>query len=201
MTVAKTPQEKLAAVKSAYLLHILPGVQHVYERTNQVREPFILAHCAILSLSGFYAGSKDTNGATYRTFVADFFPSGYSPDRLWRDLRNSLIHSYTLPSTYILAHKHPEQHLQLFKNLRSERTGKLANLLCLNFENLYDDLWQATWQYFRKAEADTNLLNNLCIRYDLAPPASYIPDKEIVEYARTHSKTQSKRRKKPGVGN
>lgn len=192
MAVARTPEEKLTAVKEAYLIHIIPGVQRVYEKTNQVRESFILAHCALLSLSGFHAGAKETNGATYRKFVTDFFPSGYSPDGLWKDLRNSLIHSYTLPSTYMLAHKHPQQHLQLIRDLRNERTGELANMVCLNFENFADDLRQATRQYFETAKGDADLLKKLCNRYDIAPLATYISDKDFVEYARTQSKTQPK---------
>jgi hypothetical protein len=196
MAVARTPQEKLAAVKEAYLLHIIPGVQRVYERTNQVRESFILAHCAILSLSGFYAGAKETNGATYRRFVIDFFPSGYSPNGLWKDLRNSLIHGYTLPSTYMLAHKHPQQHLQLMRDWRNERTGELADLVCLNFEDFADDLREATRLYFETAKGDRDLLKNLCSRYDIAPLATYISDKDIAEYARTQTKTEPKRSNK-----
>jgi hypothetical protein len=181
--LAQTYEDKLAAVREAYLRHIIPGIQRVYEKTNQVREPFILAHCAILSLSGFYAGTKDTNGATYREFTADFFPSGYDPRALWKDLRNSLVHAYTLTSTYILAHRHPEKHLQQERNVKSERTGKPADLTYLNLENFLNDLRQAALCYFQKVETDPELISKLCTRYDIAPPASYISDEDIVEYA------------------
>jgi len=182
---AQAPEDKLAAVKEAYLVHIIPGIQRVYDKTNQVREPFILAHCAILSLSGFYAGTKDTSGSTYRKFVADFFPSGYDARALWKDLRNSLIHAYTLTSTYILAHRHPEKHLQQEKKVKSERTGKLADLTYLNLENFLDDLQQAASSYFEKVETDPELVNKLSTRHDIAPPAAYISDEDIVERART----------------
>jgi hypothetical protein len=183
MTLPKTPDEKLAAVREAYLSHIIPGIQRVYERTNQVRESFILAHCAILSLSGFYAGTKDTNGSTYRKFIADFFPSEYNPSELWKDLRNSLVHAYTLTSTYILAHKHPEKHLCQEKNLQSERTGKCSDLTYLNFEDFFDDSRQAAQSYFVRTEKEADLTCRLCTRYDIAPPATYISDRDIAESA------------------
>jgi len=179
---AQKCEDKLAAVREAYLKCIIPGIQHVYDKTNQVREPFILAHCAILSLSGFYAGTKDTGGATYREFIAAFFPSGYDPRALWKDLRNSLVHAYTLTSTYILAHRHPEKHLQQERNVKSERTGKPADLTYLNLENFLNDLRQAALSYFQKAGTDPELISKLCARYDIAPPATYITDNGVVEH-------------------
>ena len=187
MTLTQKPNEKLAAVREAYLLHIIPSIRRVYKKANQVRESFVLVHCAILGLSGFYAGTKVTNGATYRRYVADFFPNGYDPVRLWKDLRNSLVHAYTLTSSYILAHKHPEMHLYLVKGVKSERTGMPTDLIFLNFENFLDDFEQAARLYFEKVQVESDLLTELCKRYDIAPPASYISDKEVATYARTQT--------------
>jgi hypothetical protein len=181
--MARTPEEKLAAVVDAYLSDIIPGIQRVYQRTNRVRESFILAHCAILSLSGFYVGTKDTGGPSYRKFVEDFFPSAYNPIGLWRDLRNSLIHAYTLTSTYVLAHKHSEKHLSQERNVKSERTGKRSNLTYLNFEDFFDDLRSAAQSYFAAVRTDPDLISRLCARYDVAAPATYISDKQIAKRA------------------
>ena len=60
MALVKNSDEIFEAVREAYLAHIIPCIRLVYEKANQVQESFILVHCAILSLSGFYAGSKDT---------------------------------------------------------------------------------------------------------------------------------------------
>lgn len=178
MSLAKNPIDKFLRIREAYLVHIIPNIRHTYEKTNLPQECFILTHCAILSLSGFYAGTKDTKGKTYREFVKDFFPSQYASEGLWKDLRNSLIHAYTLTSTYVLSHRHPEKHLS-HEKVRSERTGKLVDLIFLNFETFLLDLEQAARSYFKRAETESDLLTKLCKRYDLAPPATYISDAEI----------------------
>lgn len=176
----QNPNEKMDAVKEAYLSHIIPNIMVVYEKTNLLQEPFILTHCAILGLSGFYTGEKNTGGSTYKAFVAGFFPSQYNPDGLWKDLRNSMIHAYTLPShSYILAHKHPEKHLRLEKDVKSSRTGQRYDLIYLNFEDFFSDFSQAAQSYFEKVEAAQDLIKKLCSRYDIAPPASYIPDRDV----------------------
>ncbi len=70
-----------------YLGAIIPNIRRIYEGTGTAWESYILVHCALLSLSGFYAGSDDTGGGTYRKFVSDFFPSQYAGSDLWKDLR------------------------------------------------------------------------------------------------------------------
>ena len=180
----RKPDEQLSAVREAYLVHIVPSIRCVYEKTNEVRESFILVHCAILGLSGFHAGAKDTNGNTYRQFIVDFFPKVYDAHKLWKDLRNSLVHAYTLTRSYVLAHRHPERHLCLMKGVKSERTGIPADLTFLNFENFLDDFEEAARLYFERAQKEPELLRKLCRRYDVAPPATYVSDEEVAASAR-----------------
>jgi hypothetical protein len=161
MTLAKEPNEKLAAVRDAYLLSVILAIRCVYEKANKVRESFVLVHCTILGLSGFYAGAKDTGGDTYRQFVADFFPNGYEPDKLWKDLRNNLVHAYTITRSYALAHKHHEMHLAQLKGAKSSRTGIPSDFIVLNFEDYLDDFEKAASIYFGKAEHDPDLLLKL----------------------------------------
>jgi len=184
MASPNSPDSKLARVRRGYLSEIIPSVRLVYETSNKVRESFVLVHCALLGLSGFYAGSRDTSGHTYCKFVDDFFPAGYDSRKLWKDLRNSLVHAYTLTSTYVLSHKHPEMHLYVMRDVESERTGQLTDLVFLNFENFLDDLEMAARRYFKKAKTEPDLLNRLSARYDVAPPATYISDQEVVEKTR-----------------
>jgi hypothetical protein len=178
MGLPETPADKLNAVKEAYTFHIIPNIQLVYESTGLVLESFMLAHCAILSLSGFYSGTSNTGGKTYRRFVADFFSREYDPEALWRALRNTLVHAYTITSAYILAHRHPEQHLHMVKHVRSERTGELADLTVLNFESFLNDFREAASAYFSRVEGSPDLLDSLCSRYRTAAPASYVSDHE-----------------------
>ncbi len=177
--LATTPEEKIRVVKDAYITDIIPSIRVLYEKTNQARESFTLAHCAILSLSGFYAGSKDTNGTTYRAFIKDFFPNYYDPAKLWKDLRNGLVHAYTYKSTYILAHKHPELHTQILPGIKNERNGLIYDLMIINFENFLEELEQAGVLYFLKTESETAIREKLCKRYDYTPPIIYVPDSSI----------------------
>lgn len=72
MKLPYTPEEKVAYVKETYITDIIPRIGMMYEKTNQVREVFILVHCAILSLSGFYKGTQDTDGNTYNPNTTPF---------------------------------------------------------------------------------------------------------------------------------
>jgi hypothetical protein len=177
--LATTPEEKIRVVKDAYITDIIPGIRISYEKTHQIPESFILAHCAILSLSGFYAGSKDTNGTTYQAFIKDFFPKYYDPAKLWKDIRNGLIHAYTYTSTYILAHGHPESHTLTLSGIKSERDGLKYNLTIINFEDFLEELEQAAALYFLKTENEVAIKEKLCRRYDIALPFIYVPDRLI----------------------
>ena len=179
MSRAQSPEDKLAQVKETYLGSVIPNIRHVYEKTGLVQESFVLVHCALLSLSGFYAGTNNTSGSTYRKFVTDFFPSQYNAGGLWKDLRNGLIHAYTLTSHYVLSHRHSEMHLYQMRAIKKESTGELVDLSFLNFEDFLADFEQAAHLYFERAKAESELLTKLCARYDLAPPATYIPDREV----------------------
>ena len=70
------------------------------------------------------------------------------------------------------------------RNVKSELTGISADLTFLNFENFLDDFEKSAKSYFKKAKLEPDLLTKLSNRYDIAPPASYISDKEIAEYAK-----------------
>ena len=75
-------------------------------------------------------------------------------------------------------------HLYLRKNARSERTGELADLTFINFENFLDDFEQSAESYFKGASLDSVLLGKLCDRYDIAPPADYFSDEKLIENAK-----------------
>lgn len=175
----RSSEEIYKSVHSAYITDIVPSIRNLYEITNQVRESFLLVHCAILSLSGFYSGTKDTSGKTYTRFVTDFFPEHYAPEVLWKSLRNGLVHGYTFTGNYILAFKHPEAHMAIARNVMSKKTGLRENLIVLNFENFLEDLETAAVFYFMAVEKSPDLLGKLCKRYEFAPPVEYVRDYEI----------------------
>ena len=88
---------------------------------------FILCSCFIDQLSGFRYNT-DRVGKRYRQFVKEYLPQ-YNSDELYEDLRNKLVHNYSVGSFYSLARKAPQLHLQ-----------KVNGVTHLNLENFILDL-------------------------------------------------------------
>ena len=57
---------------------------------------FILCSCLIDQLSGFRYNT-DKVGKRYKQFVKDYLPN-YNSDELYDDLRNKLVHNYSVGS-------------------------------------------------------------------------------------------------------
>lgn len=111
---------------------------------------FILCSCLIDQISGFRYNT-DKVGKRYRQFVKDYLPS-YIPEELYDDLRNKLVHNYSIGSFYGLTRKAPQVHLQ-----------KHNGVTHLNLENFIEDLSKALDQYIYELTNDTLIRNNaLC---------------------------------------
>src|SRR5438045_3906012 len=62
---------------------------------------FTLCSCLIDQMSGFRYNSNEV-GCRYRQFVRDYLQN-YDPQKLYNDLRNKLVHNYSLGEFYQLA--------------------------------------------------------------------------------------------------
>lgn len=118
---------------------------------NEVMEftiaEFILCSCLIDQISGFRYNT-DKVGKRYRQFVKDYLPK-YIPDELYDDLRNKLVHNYSIGSFYGLSRKAPNLHLQ-----------KHNGVMHLNLENFIDDLSKALDKYILELSNDTLIRSN-----------------------------------------
>jgi hypothetical protein len=70
---------------------------------------FILCSCLIDQISGFRYNT-DKVGKRYRQFVKGYLPK-YNFDDLYEDLRNKLVHNYSVGSFYGLTRKAAHLHL------------------------------------------------------------------------------------------
>ncbi len=105
---------------------------------------FILCSCFIDQVSGFRYNT-DKVGKRYRQFVKDYLPN-YNSDDLYEDLRNKLVHNYSVGSFYGLTRKAPHLHL---KNVNS--------LIHLNLENFISDLKTALDKYISELRTDRDI--------------------------------------------
>lgn len=111
---------------------------------------FILCSCLIDQISGFRYNIY-TVGRRYRQFVKDYLPS-YNSDELYEDLRNKLVHNYSIGSHYRLTRKSMNLHLQ-----------EVDGFIYLNLENFIADLGTALDKYFLELRTDADIRRNaLC---------------------------------------
>lgn len=91
---------------------------------------FILCSCLIDQVSGFRYNTNSV-GKRYKQFVKDYLPN-YKPDELYYDLRNKLVHNYSVGRYFGLMRGQPDWHLKLGLGLKY-----------LNLENFIEDLQSA----------------------------------------------------------
>ena len=115
-----------------------------HEKLEFTIAEFILCSCFIDQISGFRYNT-DKVGKRYRQFVKDYL-SQYNPDELYEDLRNKLVHNYSLGSFYGLTRRAPHLHLQ-----------KVNGLTHLNLENFISDLKAALDKYVLELQSDSDI--------------------------------------------
>jgi hypothetical protein len=99
---------------------------------------FILCSCLIDQVSGFRYNT-DKVGKRYRQFVKDYL-TDYNQDELYEDLRNKLVHNYSVGSYYGLTRNAKHLHLK-----------KENGILHLNLENFILDIKTALYKYFNES--------------------------------------------------
>jgi hypothetical protein len=105
---------------------------------------FTLCSCLIDQLSGFRYNT-DKVGRRYRQFVKEYLPQ-YNPDELYNDLRNRLVHNYSLGSFYGLIRKAPQLHLK-----------KVNGVTVLNLENFIEDLRKVLIKYSLELKTNNDI--------------------------------------------
>lgn len=108
---------------------------------------FILCSCLIDQLSGFRYNT-DKVGKRYRQFVKEYLPK-YNPNELYEDLRNKLVHNYSLGEFYELRRRSEMPH----PILQSGRTR-------LVLEDFIVDLESAMFKLFQELKTIKSIRNN-----------------------------------------
>jgi len=105
---------------------------------------FILCSCFIDQVSGFRYNT-DKVGKRYRQFVREYL-SSYNSNELYEDLRNKLVHNYSVGSYYGLTRNAPSMHLK-----------EVNGILNLNLENFISDLKAALDKYISELKNDSSI--------------------------------------------
>lgn len=105
---------------------------------------FILCSCFIDQISGFRYNT-DKVGKRYKQFVKDYLTK-YNPDELYDDLRNKLVHNYSVGSHYALTRNAKHLHLK-----------RENGILHLNLEDFIFDLKCALEKYIYELRNDTDI--------------------------------------------
>jgi len=95
---------------------------------------FILGSCLIDQMSGFRYNSEEV-GCRYRQFVRDYLPK-YDPKELYHDLRNRLVHNYSIGKFYELARRSDSSQ----KPVGGRSTRLFLNAFILDLENALNKL-------------------------------------------------------------
>ncbi len=114
---------------------------------DNVLATFILCSCFIEQMATFRYG-KEVGGKEFKDFVEAYMKS-YDPVKLRNDLRNKLVHNYSLGESYTLVQGYKDLHLKLNENT-----------LIINLENFIDDLGSALDTLMNEFKTNLEIRNN-----------------------------------------
>lgn len=129
-------------------------------KQDTVLASFILCSCFIEHISTYRYGMFRLLGEKeYVDFIIEYLnenePNRYNAVKLRSDLRNRLVHNYSLGEHYVLVMGYPNLHLQSYPDNPTQTF--------LNLENFINDLEDALNKYLTelKMSAKEGLLDNL----------------------------------------
>ncbi len=120
---------------------------------------FILCSCFIEHICTFrYGMSKLLGDKEFTNFVSDYlnrdYPEKYDAKKLRSDLRNKLVHNYSLGETYALVMGQHHLHLQKHNE----------TVIFLNLENFIIDLERAFNLYIEELRSNTDDFRELALK-------------------------------------
>jgi hypothetical protein len=143
-----TDDQIIDQIVHSFIRFNLRDIQEIYNNEKEFTiAEFILCSCLIDQVSGFRY-NMDKVGKRYRQFVKEYLPR-YNSDELYNDLRNKLVHNYSIGSRYRLTSKAMHLHLQ-------EVDGNIY----LNLSDFIADIRSALDQYFSQLKNDKVIRQN-----------------------------------------
>jgi hypothetical protein len=104
-----TDEEKISAIVESLKMNALGDIKKASLGGSKLGA-FILSSCLIEAIAGFIKG-QDTTGNDYKNFVTNYLPA-YDGDKLYKDLRCKLVHSYSEGGSYFFIDAKREHHMQ-----------------------------------------------------------------------------------------
>jgi len=153
-----------AKVRQRYDGWVLGSIKRTYEATKDGADDssplaaFILISCAIDFLAGFYCGIESfrpkpgQSFKNYKEFVERYMPQ-YKPNDVYKHVRCSLAHSYTIGGHLGLTHDNRSIHRPASK--------------VINFENFLEDFEAGAQVYFDELDSSAELRKNFEHRWKL----------------------------------
>lgn len=139
----------IAKIETSFRLYNLGDIKKI-SMGNHVIASFILCSCFIEQISGYrYARSNNTS---FINFVKEYMPQ-YNPKKLRDDLRNRLVHNYSIGSCFALIQRHPEFHLK--PSIQNTLDQKYLNL-----ENFIEDIEIAFNKFIKDLKENDAIKNN-----------------------------------------
>lgn len=124
----------------------------------------ILCTCFIEQLATFRYG-QEVGVGQFVDFVNDYMP-GYDARSLRNDLRNKLVHNYSVGEAYTIIRGYKQYHLK-----RSNTDNKII----LNIESFVDDLGRAMDKYLLELETDNNIRSIALVALGKFPVVHFLP--------------------------
>jgi hypothetical protein len=113
---------------------------------NNVLASFILCSCFIEQVATYRYGTQNVGHPEFKRFIDEYLV-GYDGRLLRADLRNKLVHNYSLGETYSLTMQSRDAHL------REATNGSII----LNLENFVEDLERALQSFLHQLVTDPNV--------------------------------------------
>jgi hypothetical protein len=143
-----TDDQIIDQIIHSFLEYNLRDIQEIYNNEMEFTiAEFILCSCLIDQISGFRYNS-DKVGKRYKQFVKEYLPR-YNSDELYDDLRNKLVHNYSIGSHYRLTRKAMHLHLE-----------NVDGNIYLNLSDFIADIRGALDQYFFQLKNDKEIRQN-----------------------------------------
>ena len=122
-------------------------------KQNTVIASFILCSCFIEHLCTFrYGMPKNIGWEEFGSFVNEYLTK-YDHEKLRDDLRNKLVHNYSLGESYALVMGYPNLHLQKINEKQQY----------LNLENFINDLEDGFEKYIKELRDNKDNLRELAL--------------------------------------
>lgn len=141
--------EGIHRIKTALQDYALADIKKI-ACDDHVLASFILCSCFIEQVATYRYGTDNVGPKHFKAFVTEYLPD-YDGWKLRTDLRNKLVHNYSLGDTYFLTRENRTAHL---------KPDISSGAIILNLENFVDDLEKALHRFLIQLLVEPDVRRN-----------------------------------------